>query len=312
MKSNGSSWSLPVQSIAHTVIEVSDLDRARAFYGERLGLGAPRDRWPNGDEVSLPLPSGQSLVLRQSAAPRTFADGGVHQAYRATPAGIDRIVQSLAADSVTVHRYHEDRPAEQNDNCYFADPDGNRIQLVASKQGNGAGVLAIDHTAVQASDMEWIEDFYSGRFGLPIEHRVGVNTGDYVRARAWGEGKEDMAPGTRRWDERYRDIPGAKPGQGRRVPRPNMQIFYTMGDSVLGVFLATSHQQEPPPRQATGTPRTAYWTDAATLDHAAAILSEAKIAAIGPVQHPAGSPMAASLYFRDPCGNFIELCSGAK
>ena len=49
-----------------------------------------------------------------------------------------------------------------------------------------------------------------------------------------------------------------------------------------------------------------------TAERAAAILSEAKIAAVGPVQHPAGSPIAASLYFRDPCGNFIELCSGAK
>lgn len=312
MKLNAKSWSLPIRSIAHSVIEVSDLERARAFYGDRLGLTKTAERWPDSDEICLSCPSGQALVLRQSAAPRSYPDSGVHQAYRATPAGIDRIVQSLAADSITVHRYHEDRPAEQEDNCYFADPDGNRIQLVA-KPGNGApGILGIDHTAVQASDLEWIEDFYGERLGLAIDHRVGVNTGDYVRARAWGEGKEDMAPGTRRWDERYRDIPGGKPGQGRRVARPNMQIFFKMGDAVLGVFLATRHEQEPPPRQARGSPRTAYWTDAATLDRTAALLSDAKIAALGPVNHSAGSPIRASLYFRDPCGNFIELCTGAK
>jgi catechol 2,3-dioxygenase-like lactoylglutathione lyase family enzyme len=160
--------------------------------------------------------------------------------------------------------------------------------------------------------MEWEEDFYGDRLGLAVDHRVGWNTADYVRARMWGEGKEHMAPGTRRWDERYRDIPGAKPGQGRRVPRPNMQIFFRMGDAVLGVYLATAHAQEPPPRQAKGTPRTAYWTDSATLDRAAAALEASRIAVLGPLRHPARSPIAASLYFRDPCGNFIELCAGAS
>lgn len=312
MTPNGKTWSLPVRSIAHTVIEVSDLERARSFYGERLGLRTAAEDWPEAGEVSLSCPSGQRLILRQAAQPRSLPDTAVHQAYRATPAGIERIVQSLAADSITVHRYHEDRPAEQADNCYFADPDGNRIQLVAGGQGREPGVLGIDHTAVLASDMEWIEEFYGDKLGLTVDHRVGWNTGDYVRARAWGEGKEDMAPGARRWDERYRDIPGGKPGQGRRVPRANLQVYYRMGDAVLGVYMALNHVQEPPPRQAKGTPRTAYWTDRATLDRTAALLENTRIAALGPVQHPSKSAIAASLYFRDPCGNFIELCAGAE
>lgn len=309
---NNRAWSLPVRGLAHSVIEVADLARAREFYGERLGLRAAVENWPNSDETCLVCPSGQSLILRHSAAPRTFAGTGVHQAYRATPAAIERIVTALAGDGIAVQRYHEDRPAERNAPCYFADPDGNRIQLVRQDAGDGAGVLALDHTAIQASDMEWIEDFYDGCFGLPVDHRVGWNTLDYVRAREWGEGKEDMAPGARRWDERYRDIPGGKPGQGRRVARPNMQIFYKMGDSILAIYLANSHVQEPPLRQATGTPRNAYWTDRATLDRAAGVLSKTRNAVLGPVQHPARSPIAASLYFRDPCGNFIELCVGAN
>lgn len=310
MARNGRTEPVPIRGLAHSVIEVADLNRARDFYTERLGLRVA-DAWPEGDECRLACPSGQSLILRQAAAPRSFPDSGVHQAYRATAAGLARIVQSLAADAITVHRYHEDRPAEQAEPCYFADPDGNRIQLVRQDSGAAAGVLAIDHTAVQASDMEWIEEFYGDRLGLAVDHRVGWNTADYVRAREWGEGKCDMAPGARRWDERYRDIPGAKPGQGRRVARPNMQIYFRMGDGVLGVYLAANHVQEPPPSQAKGSPRTGYWTDTATLDRAAAVLSEARVAMLGPVRHAAGSPIAASLYFRDPCGNFIELCSGA-
>jgi catechol 2,3-dioxygenase-like lactoylglutathione lyase family enzyme len=305
-----SAWHLSVKSLSHIAVEVSDLERARSFYGERLGLRSPpAEGWPESDEMALPCLSGQHLVLRKASAPRTFKGTGVHQAYQAGPASIERIVQSLAADSITVHRYHEDRPAEQNDACYFADPDGNRIQLVRRETTIGPGIIGIDHTAVLASDMEWEEDFYRDGLGLPVEHRVGVNTADYVRARLWGEGKEDMAPGTRRWDERYRDIPGGKPGQGRRVPRPNMQIFFSLGDAILGIYMATAHVQEPPPRQAKGTPRTAYMTSCEMLDQTAAALDSTGVAMLGPVEHPARAPIAASLYFRDPCGNFIELCS---
>jgi hypothetical protein len=161
--------------------------------------------------------------------------------------------------------------------------------------------------------MEWIEAFYADRLGLAVEHRVGWNTADYIRARAWGEGNDDMAPGTRRWDERYRDIPGGKPGQGRRVPRPNMQMYLRTGASVFGIYLATAHQQEPPPHMAKGTPRTGFAVDRAELDRAVAALAEARVTLPsvtfeGPVEHGAMSPIASSLYVRDPCGNFIELC----
>lgn len=307
-----SDWRLSVHSLSHVVIEVADLARARSFYGDRLGLRSTIGGWPEAGEVALRCPSGQYLVLKESTSPRTFENTGAHQAYSAGPAAIEKIVQSVAADNIAVHRYQEDRPAEAADACYFADPDGNRIQLVRKASATGPGIAGIDHTAVLASDMEWEEDFYKECLGLAIEHRVGVNTADYVRARLWGEGKEDMAPGTRRWDERYRDIPGAKPGQGRRVARPNMQMFLAMGDTVLGIFLATAHYQEPPPRQAKGTPRNAYRTTRETLDRTAAALRGTRIAMEGPVEHAAGSPISASLYLRDPCGNFIELCAPGR
>ena len=82
--------------------------------------------------------------------------------------------------------------------------------------------------------------------------------------------------------------------------------------AVLGIFMATSHQQEPPPKQAKGTPRTAYLTTREALDRTAAVLQGTRTAVLGPVEHSAKSPIAASLYFRDPCGNFIELCAPGR
>ncbi len=300
---------LTLHSIAHVTIEVGDLPRALEFYSGLIGAPASRvAAWPVKDETALLLPSGQFLVLKPSANPRTLPESAVHQAYRAAPAAIDRILKSLSVGAAGVHRYHEDRLAEQADNCYFADPDGNRIQLIADAARSAPGIAAIDHAIVLASDMEWIEEFYCDLLGLVVEHRVGWNTGDYIRARAWGEGKEEMAPGTRRWDERYRDIPGAKPGQGRRLARPNMQIFLHTGESILGIYLSPVHVQESPPRIAVGTPRIGFWTDRATLERAVAVLGKTRATVAGPVHHVSGSPIGSSLYFRDPCGNFIELC----
>lgn len=301
--------------ISHLVVETADAARAREFYAAFLGAASePDPAWPVSDEIALHLPSGQRLVLRPAATPRTLPDAGVHQAYRAGSAAIARITEALCGAGITLARYREDRPEEAADNRYFADPDGNRIQLVAAANGAAGStrIAAIDHAAVEASDMEWQEAFYVDRLGLPVAHRVGWNTADYVRARAWAEGKEEMAPGTRRWDQRYRDIPGGKPGQDRRVARPNPQLFLALDGAVLGIFMAQAHHQEPPPDRAQGSPRTAFAAPRGELDRAAGLLEGAGVAARGPVEHPAASPIAASLYFRDPCGNFLELTSPAQ
>jgi catechol 2,3-dioxygenase-like lactoylglutathione lyase family enzyme len=155
--------------LSHLVIEVSDPLRAQAFYSDILGLAeAPEDHWPTADERAFLLSSGQWLVFRHADEPRIFADSGVHQAYRCTLGAIDNIAARLTNDGITVHRYHEDRPAEANDGFYFSDPDGNRIQLVT---GNGAPEgAAIDHAGVLASDMEWEDAFFIDQLGFPIDH----------------------------------------------------------------------------------------------------------------------------------------------
>lgn len=314
---------LAATHISHIVIEVGDLDRAQGFYRDLLGFqdrgfqDGVEDGWPecSGRHLVLGTASGQNLVLAETPVPRVFPDSGVHQAYRAGPRDIAAISSRLTGAGVEIFTYKEDRPAEQGDNFYVHDPAGNRVQLVAAGDngpvgGQAGAVRGIDHAAVPATDLEWEEDFYGDVLGLGVEFRVGWNTADYVRAQLWAEGKEDMAPGTRRWDERYRDIPGRKPSEGRRVARPNSHFFVTFGRSVLGIFLANRFDQEPPEEILVGTPRIAFAADHAGLDAAARLLEDRGRPFHGPVCHGASAPVARSLYFKDPCGNFLELCHG--
>jgi catechol 2,3-dioxygenase-like lactoylglutathione lyase family enzyme len=297
-----------MEGISHIVIEVSDLKRAAEFYRQVLGFELVEDDGAadRGASVVLRAASGQSLILSESVEPRSLPETGVHQAYRVAPRHREAIGRNLAARQIDVYAYKEDRRAEEADNFYFYDFDGNRVQLVVSAADShpDGKVLAIDHTAVECHDLEWAEDFYVNILGLPVDQRIGWRTADYVRAQLWGEGKEEMAPGTRRWDQRYTVME-----QKRRIPRPNTHFFLRVGDGVLGIYLATQHRQEPPEEQIVGAPRIALRASRGTLDEILKLLKERRFPVYGPVEHPASSPIATSVYVRDPGANFLELCA---
>jgi catechol-2,3-dioxygenase len=297
----------PIDGISHLVIEVSDLQRAAEFYHQILGFEVMNDSRAADccASVVLRAASGQSLILSQSAEPRSLPETGVHQAYRIASQDREAIGRNLAARHIDVHTYKEDRPAEERDNFYFYDLDGNRVQLVAAgADSNGSGkVLGIDHAAIECHDLEWAEDFYVKVLGLGVEHRIGWRTADYVRAQLWGEGKEDMAPGTRRWDQRYTVME-----QKRRIARPNTHLFLRVGDGVLGIYLATQHRQEPPEKQIVGAPRIGLRVSRSKLAEALKLLEERRFPFQGPVEHPVSSPIAVSVYVKDPGANFLELC----
>lgn len=296
---------MKVQGISHLTIEVAQLKKAEEFYCGVLGFEpSGYNLWPEcGNNAALKTAAGQWLVLSENTPPRSLPETGVHQAYRVAPGDRSAIARRLEARDIAVRSYKEDRPQEEEHNCYFHDADGNRIQLVAVAGGAGGGrVLGIDHTAVESPDLEWAEDFYVNVLGLPVDHRVGWKTADYVRAKLWGEGKEEMAPGTRRWDQRYTVME-----QKRRLPRPNMHFFVRLGDAVLGVYLALEHRQEPPEEQMVGSPRIGLRTSRRALEETARRLAQRRCRFQGPVEHPASTPIATSLYCKDPAGNFLEF-----
>lgn len=291
---------------SHVVIEVSDLDRAVAFYRDILGAGDSVP-WPEPECAALALGGGQCLVLAAAARPRSFADTGAHVAYRVAPSILVLIEERAAKAGLEIARYLEDRPEEAAQNRYLSDPDGNRIQIVSGSDAETMPV--IDHAAVIVSDIEWADDFWVEGSGQKAVHRVGWATGDFLRARDWGDGKEDMAPGTRRWDQRYRDIPGGKPGQGRKVARPCPQLFIDLGGSaVLGIFLASNHFQEPLLETTRGYPRIGLRVDDSGLDSLARDLAAAGARIEGPVDGE-GGPFRRSVFMRDRCGIFTEFSS---
>jgi catechol-2,3-dioxygenase len=302
-----------VTDIAGLAVEVDDLDRAADFYARVLGLNpVGRDVLPAcGAHAALRAPSGQWVVISANADRPDLCETGVHQAYRVSQEARTAITKALIAEGVEIRTYKEDRPAEERDNFYFCDPAGNRLQLVTAT-GNevpsAAGLFGIDHAAVQVADMMWAEAFHADELGLPVDHRVGWRTADYVRARKWAAGKEDMAPGTRRLDQRYTVMVNRK-----TVPRANMQLYLRAGRGAIGVYLANKHFQEPPEEQLVGTPRIVLAVASRDrLDAAARRLAFHRRAFDGPVIHPLSAPLEASLYFKDPGGNFFELCVARK
>ncbi|HEY7060984.1 MAG TPA: VOC family protein [Chloroflexota bacterium] len=278
------------------VVEVADAARAHRFYADLLGFA--RDGTAT-DGPRLRVGPGQHVVLAERAAPRTLCETGAHAAYRLPSAEHRAALARLEAAGVAVHRYHEDRAAEADANYYCADPDGNRVQLVA---GDAPG---IDHAAVETHDLEWSEVFYTQVLGGQVETRVGWHMDDYARAHAWGAGGDQCAPGTRRWDKPYTVDIATEP-----LARPNPQTFVAFAPGVvLGLYLATEHRQEAPPDQLVGTPRLGLRLRPDGLAEAAERLRALRLRCMWAAPDT-GGPFARAgncLYVRDPGGNFLAL-----
>ena len=296
---------LGLNGLSHLVIQVSDAGRAAAFYEEILGLGRTSLAWPAAEGAAvLAAGGGQHLVLVPAEQQPDLRETGVHHAFALSPAARDKAAQGLRSKGLEVLTYGEDPPDESEDGFYFFDPDGNRIQLMARADADPGGAPILHHSAIQVADILWAEQFYSEVLGLTPVHRVGWATADYARAQAWADGKEDMAPGTRRMDKRYSSIVN-----NRLVPRVNMQVYFACGGGRLALYLANQHFQESPEEATTGVPRTGLRLAPDGLRRAADRLRDAGWRFQGPISHDAGLPIAASIYLRDPGGNFIELAA---
>jgi catechol 2,3-dioxygenase-like lactoylglutathione lyase family enzyme len=114
---------IPVTGIDHIVLHVSDVERAKKFYADVLGMTVYRQ---NDRQVFLHAgQQGVALFKQPGEAPLTTGNDLNHLALNVTSGTYDTLKAALEKDGVAV----TGRPGE--DRCiYFQDPDGHRLQLM--------------------------------------------------------------------------------------------------------------------------------------------------------------------------------------
>jgi catechol 2,3-dioxygenase-like lactoylglutathione lyase family enzyme len=287
------------EGIGHVVLSVDDLGKARDFYGALGLVEDPGVRWPAcGEHAVFPLDDGQFLVVAEGPVPEDRPQSAAHVGLVMAPDARARI----AGSGLAVAEYREDNPAEAEDNFYVVDTAGNRLQLLAR---NRSGV-AIDHVAIEVSDIMWAQYFYGDGMGWALHHRVGWSTEDYLKAKAKGEaGMKDAMPGSRYINERYSQFE-----KERRAVRPNPQLYQDAGAGcMVATYLAARHYKAPPDDQRIGVPRLGLRA-VVGLEHIVETLEKLRMPYEGPVAHPQGTPVERSLFIRDQGGNFVEFTSG--
>jgi lactoylglutathione lyase len=113
---------LGISRISHLLLHVSDLERARRFYCDFLGMEVRGAAEMADGRPYLSMTEGLGITTY----PTGHAQGGSfdHVAFRC-PNGIDAVVQCLEAAGVP---YEAPRRTPYGLSVYFRDPDGNRIE----------------------------------------------------------------------------------------------------------------------------------------------------------------------------------------
>ena len=156
---------LRVQGMDHIVLNVADVERSVAFYGDVLGLGIERlDAWRSG---AVPFPSVRlseqtliDLVHASDAAQRAGAATNLnHFCLVVEDEALEPIVEHLATHGVTVHQGPVPRWGARGTgtSIYFCDVDGNEIEVrtYAAPAVQISGSAPALRGAAVPADAEW-------------------------------------------------------------------------------------------------------------------------------------------------------------
>ena len=136
-----------------------------------------------------------------------------------------------------------------------------------------AEIESISHTGINVVDLKEAEDFYADVLGARITNRVNFNTDDARRGRS-------------------------------------VHTSIVMGDWLFAVVLPRAEMAMPPADTVRGTNgfRHAFHVDRAEFPAVLERLMARGVPFEGPITHPERGPLGESVYFKDPGGNFVEVC----
>ncbi|HZT06447.1 MAG TPA: VOC family protein [Chloroflexota bacterium] len=136
-----------------------------------------------------------------------------------------------------------------------------------------AEVECISHSGINVVDLKEAEDFYANVFGGLITNRVNFNTDDAKRGRS-------------------------------------VHTSIALNDWLFAVCLPRGEMPMPPEDLVRGTNgfRHGFRVSQEAFGTLVERLTALEVPFEGPVTHPETSPVAQSVYFKDPGGNFLEVC----
>jgi len=136
-----------------------------------------------------------------------------------------------------------------------------------------AQVESISHSGINVIDLKEAEDFYADIFGAEITNRVNFNTDDAKRGRS-------------------------------------VHTSVHVGDWLFATVLPKAEMPMPAAEQLRGTNGFRHGFRVSREQFPAIVqrLRDRGMAFEGPVQHPEHGPLGESVYFKDPGGNFLEVC----
>jgi catechol-2,3-dioxygenase len=136
-----------------------------------------------------------------------------------------------------------------------------------------AQVESISHSGINVTDLKEAEDFYEDVFGARITNRVNFNTDDARRGRS-------------------------------------VHTSVLLGDWLFAIVLPHGDMPMPPEDQLRGTSgfRHGFYVEREAFPGVLDRLRSRGVPFEGPIEHPENGPFGESVYFKDPGGNFIEVC----
>jgi catechol-2,3-dioxygenase len=134
-------------------------------------------------------------------------------------------------------------------------------------------VESISHSGINVVDLKEAEEFYANIFGAGITNRVNFNTDDARRGRS-------------------------------------VHTSVRMADWLFALALPKGEMPMPAADQLRGTNGFRHGFHVLREDLPLIVdgLRARGVPFEGPIAHPAQGPLGESIYFKDPGGNFIEVC----